>query len=142
MTMKHRVLGLLLGGLLVGCSNESTTPTSDASGPPPGDKTTDEDERGSVGVPPPAIGYCEKLGYKVEYAGTNESCRFPDGTTCEVWAFYEGRCGQPHSYCNTHGGTVANERRQIETYTASVAVCTLNGKTCDETTFFSTGKCE
>lgn len=119
----------ILGIALLACSDETT------SAPP---KNTDEDERGSVGAPPPPAEYCQKLGYELQ----GSTCVFPDGTSCDEWQFYYGLCGQANSYCNKHGGSVANESRNMGTYTASVAVCTLGDKKCDEATFFSSGKCE
>ncbi len=121
-------LSLALPALLADCSSETT---------PSGEKNTDDDERGSVGVPPAAAGYCIKLGYQYDGA-----CHFPDGTSCDAWKFFYGECGQAYSYCNKHGGSVANELRDAGSFTETLAVCTLNGKTCDEQNFFKTGKCE
>src|SRR3954470_5661472 len=70
-----------------------------------GSPSADEDERGSVGVPPPAAQYCKQLGYTL----VDSTCTFPDGTTCEQWAFYRGECGHSHSYCNQHGGSVSSQ---------------------------------
>jgi putative hemolysin len=118
--------------LLVACS--STEETGAAPGPPP----PDEDERGSVGVPPPAGEYCAKLGYPIE----GDDCVFPDGTRCEQWSFYRGECGQPHSYCNKHGGSISQKTEDMGGWTAEYGVCDLNGKQCKESEFFVTGKCE
>jgi putative hemolysin len=96
-----------------------------------------EDERGSIGVPPSAPPYCTNLGYTV----VGDNCTFPDGTSCEQWAFYRGECGQSHSYCNLHGGSVASQTVDAGTFTTVSAVCTLNGRQCDEATFMATGHC-
>jgi putative hemolysin len=135
--MTLRLLTIVLSGVaLVACSGETTTSSpaqgNDAS------KNDDDDERGSLGVPPSAADYCQKLGYELD----GSTCRFPDGTSCEEWSFYYGTCGQAHSYCAMHGGTVTNESRDMGSYTASVAVCTLDGKKCDESDFYRSGKCE
>lgn len=114
--------------VLVGCGGTDGKPVTTAS----------EDERGSVGVPPTAGEYCAKLGYTV----TDNQCRFPDGTSCEQWAFYRAECGNPRSYCVLHGGTVATKTENKGTWTAVYAVCTLNGKVCEEGAFLTSGKCE
>ena len=100
--------------------------------------TASEDERGSVGVPPPPAEYCTKLGYVL----TNSQCKFPDGTGCEQWSFYRGECGQPHSYCSKQGGTIASKTEDKGRWTAVYGVCSLNGKVCEESAFFRTGRCE
>lgn len=97
-----------------------------------------EDERGNVGVPNPAAEYCIESGFTV----ADSQCHFPDGTSCEEWSFYRAQCGQAHSYCNQHGGTVSTDERDAGTFTTINAVCALNGKTCDEAKFSETGTCE
>lgn len=122
--------------LVVACGG---TDGSDAAGnlssPAP---SADEDERGSVGVPPPASDYCKKLGYPIE----GQDCVFPDGTRCEQWSFYRGACGQAHSYCNQQGGSISTKTENMGDWTAEYGVCDLNGKRCKESDFFVTGKCE
>ncbi|MBS2018040.1 MAG: DUF333 domain-containing protein [Deltaproteobacteria bacterium] len=98
----------------------------------------DEDERGSVGVPPTAAEYCAKLGF----TAMNSQCTFPDGTSCDQWAFYRGECGAARSYCNQHGGAITSKTEDMGGWTAVYGVCTLNGKTCKESSFIQTGKCE
>ncbi len=49
-------------------------------------------------MPNPASVYCEQNGNKLEIrtaADGSQSgiCVFPDGSTCEEWAFYRGECG-------------------------------------------------
>jgi putative hemolysin len=96
-----------------------------------------EDERGSVGVPPTAAEYCTKLGFTL----TDSQCTFPDGTSCEEWAFYRGECGQAHSYCNQHGGTISSVTEDAGSYTAVYGICSVNGQQCQESSFVQTGKC-
>jgi len=87
----------------------------------------------------PASVYCAALGYQ---AG-GEQCAFPDGTSCEQWSFYRGECGQAHSFCNLHGGTVTSKTENMGTWTATYAVCTLpTGKQCHEDTFAHSCTCE
>ena len=118
-----------LAPVVAACSGGSSSPPQ---------KVASDDERGSIGVPPPAIDYCQKSGFTIE----NGRCVFPDGTSCEQWSFYYATCGQAHSYCDQHGGQVSSETRDMGTWTAAVAVCDLGGKRCDEDTFFRTGKCD
>jgi len=120
---------LAIAGLVVACGGGSTSP----SGP-----VALEDERGSVGVPPTAAEYCTRLGFTLE----GSQCNFPDGTSCEQWAFFRAECGLPHSYCNQHGGTVSSKTEDMGTWTAIYAVCDVNGKQCKDATFMQTGKCE
>jgi putative hemolysin len=87
----------------------------------------------------PASVYCVVLGYEA----SSDQCTFPDATSCEQWAFFRGECGQAHSFCNLHGGTVSNKIEDMGTWTASYAVCTLpTGKHCEEGTFARTCSCE
>ncbi len=102
-----------------------------------GSSTLVEDERGSVGPANPAAVYCDKLGYRSE----GEACLFPDGTSCEQWSFYRAACGQQHSYCNQHGGTVSSEETDSGGFTIIKAICTVDGKRCEEQDFVSNGSC-
>jgi hypothetical protein len=50
-------------------------------------------------VPNPASVYCTETGNKLEIrtasdGSQNGICVFPDGNTCDEWAFYRGECGQ------------------------------------------------
>jgi uncharacterized protein len=51
-----------------------------------------------VGMPNPASVYCTQQGNKLEIrtaADGSQSgiCIFPDGSTCDEWAYYRGECG-------------------------------------------------
>ncbi len=70
---------------------------------------------GGVGLANPASTYCKALGYALD----GSDCTFADGTRCEEWAFYRGECGQAHSFCNLHGGSVANKTEDMGGRTAS-----------------------
>ncbi len=90
---------------------------------------------GSDGSANPASVYCAELGY----ATVDSMCAFPDGTSCDAWAFFRGQCGQTHSFCALHGGQVTNVQTPTSTY-ASCAVA--NGKTCAEQDFARTCVCQ
>ena len=92
-----------------------------------------------TGTANPASVYCAALGYQL----AGEQCTFPDATSCEQWSFYRGECGQAHSFCDLHGGTVANKIEDMGTWTASYALCTLpDGKQCHEDAFAHSCSCE
>jgi putative hemolysin len=69
-----------------------TAPQTLASTEPP---TTDTPQ---VGMPNPASVYCTQNGNKLEIrtaadGSQNGICIFPDGNTCDEWAYYRGECG-------------------------------------------------
>jgi putative hemolysin len=103
-----------------------------------GGGSASDDERGAVGVPNGAADYCTRLGFTLVSDGR---CQFPDGSSCEEWAFYRAQCGQPHSFCERHGGTISSQTEDAGTWTSVVAVCSLNGKQCTEASFMGTGTC-
>lgn len=91
-----------------------------------------------IGVPPPPVEYCAGLGYSPH----DDQCVFPDATSCELWSFYRGACGQSHSACNRHGGMISSVTADLGTSTAVYALCTLpNGTACDEESFWRTSTC-
>ncbi len=75
---------------------------------PKEDTHVNEEEIGTgVGVADPASIYAVEMGCKHKLI-TNEKgqigiCILPDGTECEEWDFYRGKCGQEWSYCKQHG---------------------------------------
>jgi putative hemolysin len=51
-----------------------------------------------MGMPNPASVYCEQNGNTLEIrtaadGSQNGICVFPDGSTCDEWAYYRGECG-------------------------------------------------
>jgi putative hemolysin len=51
-----------------------------------------------VNMPNPASVYCEQNGNKLEIHTADDGsqsgiCIFPDGSTCDEWAYYRGECG-------------------------------------------------
>ena len=56
------------------------------------------DAHASANMPNPASVYCEQNGNKLEIhtaADGSQSgvCVFPDGSTCDEWAYFRGECG-------------------------------------------------
>jgi putative hemolysin len=55
-----------------------------------------------LGLPNPASQFCEQQGYKLEIrdeaGGQVGYCIFPNGASCEEWAFYRGECTIPETY--------------------------------------------
>lgn len=93
---------------------------------------------GNVGLANPSALYCLGLGYELD----GSDCVLPDGARCEEWSFFRGECGGAHSFCNRHGGSIAHRTIDTGSGTASLAVCTVGNKQCDEVTFASTCACE
>jgi putative hemolysin len=51
-----------------------------------------------AGIPNPASVYCEQNGNKLEIRTADDGsqsrvCVFPDGSTCDEWAYFRGECG-------------------------------------------------
>jgi hypothetical protein len=51
-----------------------------------------------AGMPNPASVYCSEQGNQLEIrtavdGSQNGVCVFPDGSTCDEWAYYQGECG-------------------------------------------------
>ena len=51
-----------------------------------------------AGMPNPASVYCKQNGNKLEIrtaadGSQNGICVFPDGSTCDEWAYFRGECG-------------------------------------------------
>jgi len=72
---------------LTACSAlQVQTPEPTATGIPP------------ANMPNPASVYCEQQGNKLEIrtaadGSQNGICVFPDGSTCDEWAYFRGECG-------------------------------------------------
>ena len=64
-----------------------------------------------AGIPNPASVYCEQNGNKLEIhtaADGSQSgvCVFPDGSTCDEWAYFRGECGPAPQKSPTPATTV------------------------------------
>lgn len=119
---------------------DASTPTEgDGDASTPTDCTPIPDARGTSS---PAAWYCADLGY--EFKVKESTCQFGDGTECNDWDFFYGKCGQAHSFCEMHGGKVTYETGVIDGSPNSAgAMCTLpNGKRCLDYDFARTCVCE
>lgn len=108
----------------------------------------ENDIGGSIGISNPAADYCEGRGY--EYSGG--MCIFPDGTSCEAWAFFRGECGyspQPEkpigmpnpasAYCEAQGYRL--DIRKDPRTGGEVGYCVFpDGTSCEEWAFYR-GEC-
>ena len=97
----------------------------------------------------PAAKYCTDQGYKWEVrtqaGGEAGTCRFPDGSECDEWAYYRGQCGpggaktgaglpNPASqFCIAKGGKL--EIRSAAGGQAGFCLFS-DGSECDEWAFF------
>ena len=64
-----------------------------------------------VNMPNPASVYCEQNGNKLEIqtaadGSQNGICIFPDGSTCDEWAYFRGECGPTAQKSPTHPMTL------------------------------------
>ena len=80
--------GLLLCAFLTGCTTFQVQVTTDTS-------ATDIPQ---AGIPNPASVYCEQQGNTLEIQTADDGsqsgvCVFPDGSTCDEWAYFRGECG-------------------------------------------------
>ncbi|UCG16430.1 MAG: DUF333 domain-containing protein, partial [Phycisphaerales bacterium] len=48
--------------------------------------------RSALAIPNPSHVFCLEMGYVVE----DGYCVFPDGNSCELWAFLRGECGEEY----------------------------------------------
>ena len=101
----------------------------------------------------PASVYCEKQGGEVDIRATEDGavgyCVFSDGSECEEWAFFYGKCapketeiiGMPNPasvYCEEQGGQLEIRTEDAGEY----GVCIFpDGSECEEWAFFR-GECK
>jgi hypothetical protein len=93
----------------------------------------------------PASAYCAALCFQSEIRNSPEGqygvCNFPDGTSCEEWAFLDGKCGDSFSYCNNHGGRIKNTKETDGSAMFEYALCLFpDGSECLEEEYIA-GKC-
>lgn len=101
------------------------------------------DERTPIGPANPAGLYCTRLGFTpTEVDGGVSECQFSSTESCEVWAFYEGRCGAEHTACVKQGGTLQTVVADAGTWQRVYSVCRLpNGARCAEAALAAEGVC-
>ena len=75
----------------------------------------------------PAAEYCVFLGYDYRIVDTARGqqgiCTFPDGTSCDEWQFFAGKCGQEHSYCARQGYGIKTLADGQDPFSQEYAVC-------------------
>lgn len=58
--------------------------------------STPTDNDNDPGIANPASTYCVEHGGQLEIVTTSDGqlgiCRFPDGSSCDEWAYYRGEC--------------------------------------------------
>ena len=69
-------------------------------------------------MPNPASVYCKQNGNKLEIrtaADGSQSgvCVFPDGSTCDEWAYFRGECGPAAQKSPTPAMTVEATQKQV-----------------------------
>lgn len=121
-------LALALAAPSAACTSETA----------PASTTGDEDERGATGVPPSAGEYCTMAGYTLR----DSTCTFPDGSSCEQWAFYRGECAPTRTFCAQRGGTIRTANEDMGGWTAVYGVCAVDGKECKESAFIKSKVCD
>jgi putative hemolysin len=76
--------------VLTACTATQTQPTPDT--------VATDTSQAQAGLPNPASVYCEQNGYEHEIPIAEDGsqggiCIFPDGSTCDEWAYFRGECG-------------------------------------------------
>jgi len=133
----HLLLVVLLATVAFAAGEKSTEGINPAFRPPLQGSAIFSDDN-------PAARYCTALGYTCEPTSTDANCWFPNGTSCEIWAFFRGTCGQEFSYCETHGkgNTVVRRMDDMGTWCAEYAVCVFpDGYECAEYEYYQ-GQCK
>ena len=69
-------------------------------------------------MPNPASVYCEQKGTNSKFAlaadgSQNGICVFPDGSTCDEWAYFRGECGPAAQKSPTPAMTVEATTKQV-----------------------------
>ena len=90
------VLSISLGLMLAFCG--CTQPVNNPGTPQPATGTPAVTTT-VPGLPNPAAVFCTGKGYKYEIRTNPDGseygvCIFPDKTSCEEWAFYQGTCNE------------------------------------------------
>ncbi|MBI4360259.1 DUF333 domain-containing protein [Candidatus Micrarchaeota archaeon] len=94
----------------------------------------------------PAAVHCAALGYENKIAdgagGQYGVCVFPDGSSCDDWAFLRGECGQAFSACAKSGGRLGGVLMGPNGPVTSNSTCQFSdGSICEESDLAS-GSCK
>lgn len=81
----------------------------------------------NVSIANPAASYCLLLGYSYNVVEVKEGqigvCILPDGTICDGWLFYSGKCGRKYSYCAIQGFETKTLTDGKDPFSPEYAVC-------------------
>ncbi len=81
----------------------------------------------------PASAHCVNLGYTETFQDEGTQCRFTDGSACDEWEFYRGKCGQSFSACTRNNGQLTEGSGRIGTAFFLFGLCTFaDGSQCGE----------
>jgi len=104
------------------------------------------DKNRSINMPNPASIYIASLGYKSETRKTDQGGQrsvviFPDGSECNQWDFYAGRCGQEWTCCARSGYELEVRDDGKDGFNPQYTVCIFpDGSKCKEF-HFALGMC-
>ena len=125
-TLVELLIAVAIIGTLLAAFLPASTGTVAATGcptcPPPAG------EEKVPGTPNPAAVYCQQMGYQYDVredeAGNQyDVCIFPDGSECDAWCFFKGKCGEDYSYCARKGYDTETELVDKGGYYTECAVC-------------------
>ncbi|HCS40169.1 MAG TPA: hypothetical protein DIW44_11365 [Anaerolineaceae bacterium] len=99
--MKRILTAIIVLITLTACSTTQTQVISDKPAT----------ENPQAGIPNPASVYCEQNGNKLEIRTAVDGsqsgvCVFPNGSTCDEWAYFRGECGPVSQQSPTPATTV------------------------------------
>jgi putative hemolysin len=145
--MRSNILLILFCFLLVGCSSVASQAADGIEPKAPIAQPTISP------LPNPASAFCVQQGYKVEIRAAPDGsqtgyCLFPDGSECDEWAYFRGKCSPANqssamhnpasAYCEKQGYQV--EIRTDEDGNQSGFCLFPGGSACDEWAYFR-GEC-
>ncbi len=90
--------------------------------------------------------YCKNLSYQYEVRNNENGqygiCIFTDGTECEIWNFFNGKCGQKFTFCERQGFRIETKSYDpLGKGKTEYAVCVFDDDSeCSEYDYF-VGKC-
>jgi len=80
-----------------------------------------------IGMANPSSVYCKESGYQYKIIPETQIgiCTFPDGSQCDAWDFFEGKCGKKYSYCEKHGYYTETITDGKNSFSQEYAACVL-----------------